>query len=148
MKDSMLLTILAGVSVFVVGQFILKLVLEPIVEFKKILGEISSLFLRKQASITNANASKETQAELKKLSSMILAIKQTIPFYRIISKLLGLPKDSKLILGCQSLNLISYYVIHDDPKMTPRYNNHSIEINKEMRSLEETLNIRVTYKEL
>ena len=38
----MFLTILAGVSVFVIGQFVLKLILEPIVSFKESLGALSA----------------------------------------------------------------------------------------------------------
>lgn len=62
---SIFLTIFAGVSVFVLGQFILKLVLDPIVSFKESLGTLSAFFLRHQAKITNANASDKMQNELK-----------------------------------------------------------------------------------
>ncbi len=41
----MFLTILAGVSVFVIGQFVLKLILEPIVSFKESLGALSASVL-------------------------------------------------------------------------------------------------------
>ena len=40
----MFLTVLSGVLVFVLGQFILKLVLDPIVELKRKIGEISAFF--------------------------------------------------------------------------------------------------------
>ncbi len=147
MKDSMVLTILAGVSVFVIGQFILKLVLEPIVEFKKVLGEISSLFLREQASIKNANPSEDTVAELKRLSSMLLAMKQAIPCYSFLRYIFGLPSVDNLILGSHSLNLISYHLIPGARNLEPSHK-HAGTISKEMRSLGETLKIRVMYSEL
>lgn len=147
MKDSMVLTILAGVSVFVIGQFILKLVLEPIVEFKKNLGEISSLFLREQASITNANSSEDTVAEFKRLSSMLLAMKQAIPCYSFLRYIFGLPSEDNLLSGSQSLNIISYHLIPGARNVDPNHN-HASTIFKEMRSLEETLKIRVMYSKL
>ena len=59
MKVSIVFTILTGVSIFVIGQFVLKLVLDPIVTFKTVLGELSAFFLKEQAKITNATATEE-----------------------------------------------------------------------------------------
>lgn len=47
-------TILAGVFVFCLSQYILKLILEPIIEFKKILSEISHALLLNQKEILTA----------------------------------------------------------------------------------------------
>ena len=67
----MFLTIIAGVTIFVIGQFILKLILEPIVGLKETLGEVSSLFLREQSGFINDNVNKDVQNEVIRLSSMI-----------------------------------------------------------------------------
>lgn len=106
----MFLTIIAGVTIFVISQFILKLALEPIVELKKVLGEISALFLREQASITNGNATEATRLEIIRLSSMILAARQAIILYGFFSLVLRMPSKQQLINGCYSLNLLSYIV--------------------------------------
>ena len=147
MKNSLLITITAGVSVFVLGQFFLKLVLDPIVSFKNTLGEVSALFLREQAKITNARASIKTQEEIKNLSSSILAHRQAIPFYKIIRVFFGLPSDDAIISSCRSLNWIGSSFIDGAPRIPPRQD-IPIEIYKEMKNINKNLNIRVTYSEL
>lgn len=147
MKDSLFLTIIAGVSVFVLGQFFLKLILDPIVAFKTVLGEVSALFLREQAKITNAHASVETQEEIKRLSSSILAHRQAIPCYRWVRVLFGLPSEDALISSCKSLNWIGSFVVEGSPRIPPRQD-VPIEIYKEMKNINKQLRIRVTYSEL
>lgn len=147
MKDSMFLTILAGVSVFVFGQFILKLVLEPIVAFKTSIGELSALFLREQSKITNANATSETQLEIKRLSSSLLAHQKAIPFYKSCAWLLRLPSEENIISSCRSLNWISFHVVPSAPKVSPK-NDIPLEINKEMKNISNKLNVTITYSEL
>lgn len=79
----MFLTILAGVSVFVIGQFVLKLILEPIVSFKESLGALSAFCLRHTAKITNCAATPDDRKEMHLVISMILVKKQGIPFYQL-----------------------------------------------------------------
>lgn len=140
MKESLMMTIIAGVSIFVIGQFLLKLVIEPIVAFKNTLGEISALFLREQAKITNANASEETRQELWRLSSSILARKQSILYYRFFAFILRMPSARSLVSACQSLNGIAYRVASEKPS-----SNNSVEIHKEMKNINEKLKITVSY---
>lgn len=147
MKDSLFLTIIAGVSVFVLGQFFLKLILDPIVSFKTVLGEVSALFLREQAKITNAQASAEIQQEIKRLSSSILAHRQAIPFYRWVRFLFRLPSEEALISACKSLNWIGGFVVEGAPRIPPKQD-VPIEIYKEMKNINRQLRIRVTYSEL
>jgi hypothetical protein len=44
------ITVLAGTSVFVLGQIVLKFVIEPIISFKEAIGGISYLILVHQGS--------------------------------------------------------------------------------------------------
>lgn len=147
MKDSLFLTVIAGVSVFVFGQFFLKLVLDPIVSFKTVLGEVSALFLREQAEITNAHASAEIQQEIKRLSSSILAHRQAIPCYRWVRVLFGLPSEDALVSSCQSLNWIGGFVVKGAP-ITSLRSDVPIKVYKEMKNINKQLRIRVTYSNL
>lgn len=147
MKDSLMLTILAGVSVFVIGQFLLKLILEPIVTFKNKIGELSALFLREQAKITNAQASEETQQEIRRMSSSILAHKQAIPLYSVFAFVLRLPSTRDLIISCRSLNWIAHHVVKDAPRIPPRHD-ITLEIYKEMKNINEKLKVIVSYGDL
>lgn len=144
MNASLMTTIIAGVSVFVIGQFLLKLVIEPIVTFKNTLGEVSALFLREQAKITNANASEEIRQELLLLSSSILARKQSILYYRFFAFILQMPSASSLVSACQSLNRIAHLAYHPASEKPPSSNN-SVEIHKEMKNINEKLKITVSY---
>ncbi|MGE6246019.1 hypothetical protein ACQKCF_08475 [Psychrobacter proteolyticus] len=142
----MFLTIIAGVTIFVVSQFILKLILEPIVELKETLGEVSSLFLREQSSFINNNVNKDVQNEVIRLSSMILAKKQAILLYSIFARILRMPSESNLIEGCRSLNLISYLVIKNSSNALQR-KSHTREIYEEMKLVSKRLKIQITYNE-
>ena len=61
---SIFITIITGVVVFVLSQFCLKILIEPVVSLKNTFGEISALFLREQRKITNASASEEVQEKI------------------------------------------------------------------------------------
>ncbi len=143
-KNSIFWTILSGVSVFVLGQFILKLVLDPVVEFKKTLGELSALFLKEQASITGAKSTLETKEKLLRLAATLLANKQAIHFYGFFAFLLSLPSTCQLVSSTQSLNLIAHNVVPDASNTLRRQK----EVLKEMKNIKSKLKITVDYSEL
>lgn len=147
MKDSVFFTILAGVSVFVLGQFILKLVLEPIVSFKESLGNLSAFCLRYRAKITNANASLELQNELKVLISTILSKSQSIPFYSAFAKVLGLPNQSSIIESCRILNGISYEMVRETSQHHGKLQGPA-QILMDLQRVSELLKVRLDYSEL
>jgi hypothetical protein len=140
------MSILAGVFVFVICQFILKLVIDPIVVFRTTLGELSAFFLREQAKITNANAAEDIQIEIKHLSSSILAHKQAITGYRFFMFILRLPDEKNLIEACHALNLISHYV---NPNIPVGGNKDRFEtIHREMEKISVKLKVIISYTEL
>lgn len=59
MQDSLMLTVAAGVAIFILSQFFMKFILDPAVSLKLVLGELSHFFLFNQAEITNANGTQE-----------------------------------------------------------------------------------------
>lgn len=146
MKDSIFLTVMVGVSVFVFSQFILKLVLEPIVSFKESLGSISGFFLRYNAKITNGNADSELQDELRVLVSTVISKKEAIPFYRFFGFILGLPSERKLLEGCRNLNYVGYEMNKDTAPSSGKPN--CIEISKHLNETADLLKIRLDYREL
>ena len=114
--------IIVGILIFIIGQYILKLILEPIVEFKGLFGSISAFFLREQHKIMNASNDEinkkpnditidyylQLHNEVRKLSSQLLSKSYAIPFYSFISTLLRLPSKSCILKVSHSLNLIGY----------------------------------------
>lgn len=133
--DSVFRTILAGVSVFIIGQFIVKLVLEPLVRFKEAQGEVSAVFLRSQASITNATGGSEVAEQIKRAASQLLVQRQAVPFYSALSAVSRLPNENDLIEGCKSLNFIASCQLKVDTS----------NLEEQMSEVERTLGVVVRY---
>ena len=110
------ITVISGFSIFVLGQFFLKLVLEPIVAFKESLGMLSAFCLKNRAKITNAHASLDHQEELRQLISTILAKKEATLFYSKLAWVLHLPSDSSVLKACRKLNLVAYEMCKDSAR--------------------------------
>ena len=140
-----MITILSGVSIFVLGQFVLKLVLDPIVTLKTVLGELSAFFLREQTNITGATATDEITDEIHRLSSSILANRQAIPFYPFFSACLRLPNEKMLLKGCHTLNRIGYHV---NPKIHFSGGDRYEAIIKEMQEISTNLKVRIDFEML
>lgn len=107
MNSSIFITILSGVTVFIVGQIIMKCALEPYVAFKEQTGKISSLLLREQAKITNGNANLELVFALKEAAAVLIAKSKAVPCYSSFSMTGLLPPYNKVIEAAQYLNLIA-----------------------------------------
>ena len=140
----MFLTILAGVSVFVIGQFVLKLVLEPIVSFKESLGALSAFCLRHTARITNCAATPDDRKEMHLVISMILVKKQGVPFYPAVARLLWLPSEQDLIESCRTLNYISTEMVKE-MSMHKGGIAGTIEISEGLKEVSDKLGVRVDF---
>ncbi|HCL7449638.1 TPA: hypothetical protein N2X58_005307, partial [Escherichia coli] len=79
MSSSAAVTVLTGVTVFVVGQLIAKRFIEPYISFREQLGRITALLLREQATITNFRANHETIHDLKDAASQLMAKYAALP---------------------------------------------------------------------
>ena len=145
-EATLLTTIIAGVTVFVLGQFILKLVLEPVVSYKESLGNISAFFLKNRAAIINFNATEGMQDELRILISTLLAKKEAIPMYTQIAQFLFLISESDLINGCRILNLVAYEM--NSTTAIKRELEGSINLERELGKASSLLKIRMDFSNL
>lgn len=105
-------TILAGVTVFVLGQIVLKWIIEPIQELRKLKGEILFHLANDHATIHNAKTvKKETALEvgrtLERLGASLLANQHLIPMYSRIQNVFHLPDREKIQFAAKQLRLIS-----------------------------------------
>lgn len=152
--------IIVGVLIFIIGQYILKLILEPIIELKKLFGSISAFFLREQHKITNASNAKIGQKsanatnteyylqlhdEARMLSSQLLSKSYAIPFYFFISTLFKLPCQSCILEVSQSLNSIGYSL---SPYHKETEYSNPITISQDMKRISKILNVPLSYSEL
>ena len=104
-------TVLSGVSVFVIGQLIVKLAIEPIHEYRKLCGEIAdALIFYANVSVryTNTGMPKELQEEAqrtyRRLAGQLYARAHVIRLYPVWS-LVGLAPRRKDLAKASS-NLI------------------------------------------
>lgn len=102
------LTILSGVIVFILGQLALKLLIEPIQEFRKTVADIAHALIEyaniyANPGVVGNESEKKASEELRKLSSRLNAQMYLIPFYQIIAKIFGLPPRDKLVGAASDL---------------------------------------------
>jgi len=105
--------ILAGVIIYVLGEIIVKIVIDPVQELKRVIADIafklihySHVFKLSSAEDTPDEASEKTidrekleQAadEYRKLASMLNAGFRLVPFYALIRVLFFLPREADII---------------------------------------------------
>ncbi|MDO8992684.1 MAG: hypothetical protein U1D41_11945 [Nitrosomonas sp.] len=109
------LTIISGVIVYVAGQLILKLVIEPVHEMKKTIGKISHSLIENGQVIANPGflgkeGEKETSRHLRALSSQLQASLYLVPKYDCSSILFGLPPRAKILSASTDLIALSHSV--------------------------------------
>lgn len=91
-------TIVAGVLVFVIGQAILKFVLEPLQEFRRTVSEIAHALIEHANVYGNPGLGdeqklKDASSALRKLSSKLHAQMYLTPKYSHLSKFLSFPSE-------------------------------------------------------
>jgi len=106
------LTVVTGVTVFVIGQLLVKFIIDPIKELKQVIGEIQfSLTFHAQAIYTPVGdevGEDVAQKEIRKLASSLRSKVEMIPCYRFFSKILGdflPPKNSIIDASVQLIGL-------------------------------------------
>ena len=105
-------TILAGVSVFVLGQVFLKWMLEPVQDLRKVIAEILFYLASDHSTIHNVEIVNKEEAlsvgkNLERLGARLLASQNLIPFYGKARKVFGLPKHESIAFASKRLSLIS-----------------------------------------
>jgi len=108
MDSTVFLTVLAGVITYVLGQLILKLLIEPVHDLKRTIGEIAHSLIEHSNVIQNPGVPKEemiteTSRHLRKLSSHLEAHLYLIPMYCFTSKLFFLPSRNNVLLAERAL---------------------------------------------
>jgi hypothetical protein len=102
MDGTVFFTVISGVLTYVVGQLILKLVIDPVHEMRKTIGRISHALIEHAAVIANPGvptreAMDEASTELRKLSSEIQSHLYLVPLYDWTRKVFRLPTRKKII---------------------------------------------------
>lgn len=102
------LTVMSGVITYVLGQLILKLVIEPVQEMRKTIAIISHSLIEHANIIHNPGVPhqeiiKETSQQLRKLSSQLHSHLYLVPCYMLTSWLFRLPTRANVLAASTSL---------------------------------------------
>jgi len=142
--NSLTQSIVVGVIVFALSQYLLKLILEPIIEFRKLLSEISHTLLYYQQEILSGEwEDTNIDKEIAGLSANLRSSVYLIPFYGFLQKLriFGLPKRGNILLACRKLNVLSYPLLENvENKRDKAKNNKTI-----LKELSGLLSIETTF---
>jgi len=136
--SGLMLPVIVGVAVFAISQYFLKLILEPVIYFRKVLSDISHTLLFHQSIIMSGTAEDEIlQRKIEELSAMLRSSVYMIPLYNFLSKLrvFGLPKRENILSTCRKLNVLSYEVkvnknLEDPSEIAQKNEKILIEISK------------------
>jgi hypothetical protein len=108
MDSTVFLTVLSGVITYVAGQLVLKLLIEPVQEAKKTIGQISHSLIEHAVVIHNPGVPSEetmrqTSQHLRKLSSQLNAHLYLVPAYKWTAKVFRLPTQAQLLAAAGGL---------------------------------------------
>ena len=112
-------TILAGVSVFVLGQILLKWIIEPIQKLREVIAEVVFYLANDHSIIHNANVVDKEEAlsagkNLKRLGAKLVSSQQLIPFYESVLRICRLPERDNIVSASNRLSLISNSMFGDE----------------------------------
>lgn len=108
MNSTVFLTVFSGVITYVLGQLIVKLVIDPVQEMKKTIGQISHSLIEHANVISNPGVPSqevmhETSKQLRQLSSQLQAHLYLIPTYNLSAKIFSLPAKVNILAASSSL---------------------------------------------
>lgn len=119
MDFTVFITVLSGVLTFVFGQLVVKILLDPVQDLRKTIGQISHTLVECANVIANPGvATKERMDEtsdlLRKLSSQLHAHLFLIPSYNITAVFFQLPQREALLKASRNLIGLSNGVHRSD----------------------------------
>lgn len=105
-------TVTSGVITFVVGQIFVKLILDPVHEAKKTIGQVSYALIEYANVIANPGVLKEeviqdASHQLSRLSSQLQSHLYLVPVYDTTAVVFCLPSRSKILDAVKSLRGLS-----------------------------------------
>lgn len=101
-------TVLSGVLVFILGQIILKLIIEPTQEYKKKISQIGFDLIRLGNIFANPRGRKDDDmlkacTQMREHSSSLYSYFYLVPFYRVTGFIFGLPSEEQVLEATKEL---------------------------------------------
>jgi hypothetical protein len=145
-------TIVAGVTVFVLGQILLKLVIEPIQKLREAIAEVAFRIANDHTVIHNAETVDKAQAEavsanFRQLGARLVSAQQLIPFYSRLHKFFSLPDQDRIGKAAQRLSQIPNHMYGDNPEKYYHLDLYRIEVC-ELLQLQDPISNGMSQQEL
>jgi hypothetical protein len=144
MKDDLMGGVIVGVSIFVCGQVLLKMFIEPAIILRGVIGETCGFILQNQARISNASESNEVSGRAKELAAKLVASAYSIPSYSLVRIVFGLPKKENIRDASKSLNFIAN-TLQSGAKQETDDIKWILQINEEKNNISKRLGIPTSY---
>lgn len=139
------ITVITGTLVFILGQWALKSVIEPVQELKKAIGRVSAFLLKNQGEIANEISSPEISIAARTLASELISYQTVIPTYGAVRFLFGLPKFESIIKAAQDLNLVCGFMNPGTHKSSKFLRSKESNLSKSILEIGKELNISTTF---
>jgi len=102
------LTVFSGVITFVLGQLVIKLLVDPVQDFRKAVADIALVLIEyanvyANPGVAGSEIEKKVSEEFRRLSSRLNAQMYLIPCYPITAKIFGLPSRKKVVDAASNL---------------------------------------------
>ena|SRR2546430_2563306 len=122
MNPTVFLTVLSGVMTYILGQLVLKLVIEPVQDLRKSIGVISHSLIEHANVIHNPgvptkDAMNETSQHLRQLSSQLQSHLYLVPFYSKTAWVFRLPSRDEVMAASNALIGLSNSVFQARPNI-------------------------------
>lgn len=139
--STVFLTVLSGVSVFVLGQIFLRLVLDPIAKLKSTKADIAHTLIRYAHALHNPDIIPkelytETYDRLRELSGQLYGDMELIPAYWLFGWMFRLPKSSKVYESAKNLIAVANW-------MSGNHRNQFDHIIKNIQSIYDNLGLYI-----
>ena len=114
---TVLLTIVSGVCVYIVGQYILKIYIEPAQQLRRTIGEISYALTFYANVYSNAPSlieekCKDAANKLRNLSAQLMSDMYMIPFYSFTRLITMIPEKRKIEIAKKRLIELSNHTLN------------------------------------
>lgn len=146
------LTIIAGVFVFVIGQIVLKSIIEPIQKLREVISEVVFYLASDHSIIHGASVIEKKEllsvgSNLTCLGAKLFSSQLLVPFYEKIHGVCGLPKTDDIVFASARLRLISNSMFGDAADKFDRLDLYRKEICEALR-VPDPINNGMTKEEL
>lgn len=108
MDLTVLVTVISGVLTYVFGQLVVKLVIEPVQDLKRTIGQIAYALIEDRAVIANPGFVNgellgTVSRRLRQLASQLQSHIYLVPRYNVTATVFGLPRPASLLKAATHL---------------------------------------------